>query len=51
MFHSFDDHVLLSNEDGKITNIMTNSKIDYIVMYGTSIQRIWSRRIWHRYRW
>ncbi len=39
MFHSFDDHVLLSNEYGKITNIMTNSKIDYIVMYGTSIQR------------
>ena len=39
MFHSFDDHVLISNEDGKITNIMTNSKIDYIVMYGTTIQR------------
>ena len=39
MFHSFDDHVLITNEDGKITNIMTNSKIDYIVMYGTSIQR------------
>ncbi|MGB0780645.1 MAG: hypothetical protein ACPGQN_02585 [Candidatus Poseidoniaceae archaeon] len=40
MFHSFDDHVLLMNEDGRITNIMTNSKIDSIVNYGTSIQRI-----------
>ena len=40
MFHSFDDHVIISNEVGKITNIMTNSKIDSIVMYGTSIQRI-----------
>ena len=40
MFHSFDDHVLLSNEVGKITSIMTNSKIDSIVTYDTSIQRI-----------
>tara|TARA_Y100001958_G_C21248421_1_gene581118 strand:- start:5612 stop:7810 length:2199 start_codon:yes stop_codon:yes gene_type:complete len=40
MFHSFDDYVLFSNEDGRITNIMTNSKIDSIVIYGTSIQRI-----------
>ncbi len=40
MFHSFDDYVLFSNEDGRISNIMTNSKIDSIVMYGTSIQRI-----------
>ena len=39
MFHSFDDYVLLSNEDGTITNIMTNSKIDSIVNYSTSIQR------------
>ena len=39
MFHSFDDYVLLSNEAGTITNIMTNSKIDSIVNYGTSIQR------------
>ena len=40
MFHSFDDYTLLSNENGGITNIMTNSKIESIVMYGTSIQRI-----------
>ena len=40
MFHSYDDYALLSNEDGRITNIMTNSKIDSIVIYGTSIQRI-----------
>ncbi len=40
MFHTFDDHVLLSDEVGRITSIMTNSKIDSIVMYGTSIQRI-----------
>ena len=39
MFHSFDDYILLSNEDGTITNIMTNSKIDSIVNYSTSIQR------------
>lgn len=39
MFHSFDDYVLLSNEDGTITNIMTNSKIDSVVNYSTSIQR------------
>ena len=40
MFHSFDDYTLLSNEIGGITNIMTNSKIESIVIYGTSIQRI-----------
>ena len=40
IFHSFDDFVMLSNEVGKITSIITNSKIDSIVMYGTSIQRI-----------
>ena len=40
MFHSFDDYALLSNENGGITNIMTNSKIDSIVVYGSSIQRI-----------
>jgi len=40
MFHSFDDYVLLSSEDGGLTNILTNSKIDSIVVYGTSIQRI-----------
>jgi hypothetical protein len=40
MFHSFDDYVLLSNDVGEITSIMTNSKIDSIVRYGTSIQRI-----------
>ena len=40
MFHSFDDYVLLMNENGRITNIMTNSKIDSIVIYGNSIQRI-----------
>ena len=39
MFHSFDDYALLSNEDGKIANIVTNSNIDSIVIYGTSIQR------------
>ena len=40
MFHSFDDYTLLSDENGGITNIMTNSKIKSIVIYGTSIQRI-----------
>ena len=40
IFHSFDDFVMLSNEVGKITSIITNSKIDSVVMYGTSIQRI-----------
>ena len=39
MFHAFDDYVLLFDADGEITNIMTSSKIDYIVNYGTSIQR------------
>ena len=40
MFHAFDDYVLLFDADGQITNIMTSSKIDYIVNYGTSMQRI-----------
>ncbi|CAI8290726.1 MAG: Uncharacterised protein [Candidatus Poseidoniaceae archaeon] len=40
MFHSFDDYVLQSNEIEGLTNILTNSRIDSIVIYGTSIQRI-----------
>lgn len=40
IFHAFDDYIVLSNEEGSITDIMTNSKVDYIVKYGSSIQRI-----------
>ena len=39
MFHTFDDYVVLFDEGGSITNIITNSKVDHVVKYGTSVQR------------
>ena len=40
MFHTFDDYVVLFDDDGNIANIVTNTRVDHIVRYGTTIQRI-----------
>ena len=40
MFHTFDDYVVMFDGAGTISDIFLNSKVDYIVKYGTSIERV-----------
>ena len=40
LFHAFDDFVMLFDEDESMTNIITNTKVNYVVKYGSEIQRI-----------
>ena len=40
MFHNFDDYELVFDDADNIENIFTNSKVDYVVKYGTEVHRI-----------
>ena len=40
MFHEITDYSMITNEIGELSNLFTNSKVDYIVEYATEIEKL-----------
>ena len=40
MFHEITDYTMITNEFGELSDLLTNSKVDYIVSYATAIEKL-----------
>lgn len=40
LFHEITDYSMITNEFGELSNLFTNSKVDYIVSYATAIEKL-----------
>ena len=40
LFHEITDYTMITNEFGELSDLLTNSKVDYIVSYATAIEKL-----------